>query len=185
MKAMHVKDLTLTGLKLIQLNAFGDERGFFKEAYNQELYLKNGLPLFVQDNVSFSKKNVLRGMHFQSHPGQDKLVSVLQGEIFDVAVDMRPTSPHFGKWEGVYLKAEDHRQLFIPKGFAHGFCVTCASGALVQYKMSAPYNAKTECAFRFDDPSIGILWPIVSPILSERDLKAPLFNSFFQETCQT
>lgn len=115
-------------------------------------------------------------MHFQSTPGQAKLVSVIQGKIFDVAVDLRPDSPTFGKWEGVYLG--EHDQLFVPVGFAHGFCVV-SDEAYVLYKVSHPYNPLTEKGFRFDDSDIGITWPTSKPLVSERDQKAPDFKEIF------
>ena len=114
-------------------------------------------------------------MHFQSTPGQAKLVSVIQGKIFDVAVDIRPESPTFGKWEGIYLEAEAHEQFFIPAGFAHGFYVVSSEGALVQYKVSSLYNPETEKTFRFDDPAFAIEWPEKNPILSARDQNSPFF----------
>ena len=115
-------------------------------------------------------------MHFQRYPGQDKLVSVIEGKIFDVVVDLRKQSPSFGKWEGVILDAEEHKQLFIPNGFAHGFCVLGNKGAWVHYKVSSLYEEKEEKTFRYDDPEIAICWPLSSPILSERDRNSPLFK---------
>lgn len=174
---MKVIDLRLKGLKLIQPSLFQDERGFFKESYHASRYPQFGIiSPFVQDNYSFSKKNVIRGMHFQSSPGQDKLVWVVQGKIFDVAVDLRKDSPTFGQWEGVYLDDQSQEQLFIPKGFAHGFCVLSNEGAHVNYKVSALYDSLTEKTFRYDDPVVGIEWPIKNPILSIRDRESPTFE---------
>ncbi len=171
---MEIINLSIPDLKLIRLKPIQDERGFFKEFYRQDLYKANGIgDLFSQDNFSFSKQGVLRGMHFQSFPGQAKLVSVIQGKIFDVAVDIRTNSPTFGKWEGVYLDANSHEQFFIPSGFAHGFYVI--EDALVHYKVSSLYNPSTEKTFRFDDPAFAIQWPTTTPILSLRDQSAPLF----------
>ncbi|HNA62068.1 MAG TPA: dTDP-4-dehydrorhamnose 3,5-epimerase [Rhabdochlamydiaceae bacterium] len=170
---MKIIDLSLQGLKLIRLNVFHDDRGYFKESYRKSRYIDGGVDCeFVQDNLSYSKKNVVRGMHFDL--SQAKLVSVLQGKIFDVAVDIRPASPSFGKWEGVYLEEGRHEQLYIPPGFAHGFCVVSDGGAYVHYKVSSPYNPATEQSFRFDDPNINIQWPIQNPIISLRDQQAPL-----------
>ncbi len=173
---MEVIDLSLPGLKLIRLAPASDERGFFKECYRKPRYADFGIDCeFVQDNLSFSRENVVRGMHFQSEPGQHKLVSVLQGSIFDVAVDMRKDSPYFKKWLGISLDAEKHEQLFVPIGFAHGFCVTSPGGAHVHYKVSSIYNPFTEKGFRFDDPEIGIRWPVDAPQVSQRDRFCPSF----------
>jgi dTDP-4-dehydrorhamnose 3,5-epimerase len=178
---MEIINLSLPGLKLIRLNVFDDNRGFFKECYRRSRYAENGIECeFVQDNLSYSKKDVIRGMHYQSDPGQTKLVSVLKGKIYDVAVDIRPDSPYFGKWEGVYLDADKHEQLFIPIGFAHGFCVMSDEGAHVHYKVSSPYISATEKTFRFDDPQIKIAWPIPSPLVSDRDMNSPYFQELFK-----
>ena len=174
---METIELSLSGLKLLHLKAYEDPRGSFQECYQKNRYIEQGINCeFVQDNLSVSKKNVIRGMHFQSAPGQAKLISLIQGEIFDVAVDLRPDSPTFGKWEGVYLGERD--QLFVPVGFAHGFCVV-SDQAYVFYKVSHPYNAHTEKGFRFDDPDIKIKWPTSTPLLSERDEQAPYFKEIF------
>ncbi len=171
---MEAKNLRLKGLKLLSPRVFHDDRGFFKETFHESRYAELGLPnRFVQDNYSFSKKNVIRGMHFQSDPGQDKLVSVVQGKIFDVVVDLRKDSPTYGEWEGVYLDGESQEQLFIPRGFAHGFCVVSDEGAHVTYKVSSLYDATTEKTFRYDD--LNIEWPVENPIISARDLEAPSF----------
>ena len=130
---------------------------------------------FVQDNCSVSTKGVLRGMHFQRNPGQAKLVTVLDGEIFDVIVDLRPESPTYGKWEGFSLNSEAHAQLYIPAQCAHGFCVL-SERACVMYKTSSYFDSAEERTFRYDDPEVGIKWPIDDPILSEKDLQAPLFS---------
>jgi dTDP-4-dehydrorhamnose 3,5-epimerase len=172
---MEIISLRLKGLKLIKPRVFHDNRGFFKETYQESRYADLGAPGFVQDNHSFSQKNVLRGMHFQSTPGQDKLVWVTQGKIFDVAVDLRKDSPTYGQWEGVYLDGESHQQFFVPNGFAHGFYVVSDEGAHVNYKVSAPYDGATEKTFRYDDPTVQIKWPSDSPIISARDLEAPSF----------
>ena len=152
---------------------------FSKKVIASPFYEKKGISCdFVQDNHSFSKKNTIRGMHFQKMPGQSKLISVVEGVIYDVAVDMRPNSPTFGKWEGVYLDADQHKQFFVPLGFAHGFCVISDS-AHVLYKVSALFDPEEERGFRFDDPDIGIIWPVEIPLVSSRDLSAPSF----QEAC--
>lgn len=156
----------LEGIKLIQLKTFSDERGFFSELYREE-----GLS-FVQDNLSFSKRGVIRGMHFQSTPGQAKLITVISGTIYDVFVDIRPDSETFGQWEALELK--QGQQLLIPVGFAHGFAVL--DDAHLLYKMSSFYHPETEKGFRYDDPEVGIKWPFEDPILSERDRNAPSFK---------
>ncbi len=167
----------LSGLKLVRLNSVMDERGFFKEFYRKAEWQGLGIEYeFVQDNLSFSKNKVIRGMHFQNKGGQAKLVSVLKGKIFDVAVDMRPDSPSFGCWEGVYL--EENEQFFIPGGYAHGFCVMSEEGAYVHYKVSTYYDPDEERGFRFDDPFINIAWPVKDPLLSKRDQEAPDFSIY-------
>jgi dTDP-4-dehydrorhamnose 3,5-epimerase len=166
---MEVVELSLSGLKLVKPRVFGDERGFFLETFRAERYAAAGMAVeFVQDNHSRSVRGTLRGLHYQSSPGQTKLLRVVSGKIFDVAVDIRPASPTFGAWEGVYLDAEDHHQLFVPIGFAHGFCVVSET-ADVLYKVSSPYDASTECTLRWNDPDIGVVWPVDSPVLSARD----------------
>ena len=170
---MFVEDLKLDGVKLIHPQIFEDERGFFRESFHAKRYLEAGIKTpFVQDNHSFSKKGTVRGMHFQSEPGQAKLVSVIQGKIWDVVVDMRLESATFGQWVGVEL--DQTRQLFVPVGFAHGFCVL-SDEAHVHYKVSHFYNPKTEKGFRFDDEEVGIEWPIDEMIVSERDQKSARF----------
>lgn len=166
---MEVVDLELPGLKLLKPRVFRDGRGFFLETYRKEAYRNIGIDCeFVQDNHSRSVHGTLRGLHYQSSPGQAKLLRVASGRVFDVAVDIRPESPTFGRWHAVNLDAEDHFQYFIPVGFAHGFCVLSESADVV-YKVSNPYDPATECTLRWDDPSIGISWPIENPLLSERD----------------
>ena len=175
---MQTIDLELAGLKLLRPAIFGDERGFFQETYNATRYAEAGIvETFVQDNHSRSVKGTLRGLHYQSHPGQAKIVRVTLGRIWDVAVDIRPDSQTFGKWLGVELDAEKREQLFVPVGFAHGFCVL-SDVAEVQYKCSALYDAKTECGFDYSDPELAVRWPVDQPLLSARDQKAESFASF-------
>jgi dTDP-4-dehydrorhamnose 3,5-epimerase len=152
----------------------GDERGFFVETYRFEELVEAGIDAhFVQDNHSRSLRGVVRGMHFQ--PGQIKLVRCARGAIFDVIVDVRVGSPTFGHWEGVELNDETHHQLFVPNGFAHGFCVLTETADVV-YKVSAYYDARTEGGFRLDDPAVGIEWPVPidQQVRSARDIAAPL-----------
>lgn len=177
---MEVIQLSLSGLKLVQPAVFRDHRGFFFESFNEARYVTHGIDCrFVQDNHSLSKRGTLRGLHYQSYPGQAKLVRVSSGCIFDVAVDIRPDSPTFGKWEGVYLDAEKHQQLFVPVGFAHGFCVL-SERADVLYKVSTLFNAETECSLKWDDPDINIQWPISQPNLSVRDQEAEPFATYLR-----
>lgn len=172
---MQLTHLRLAGLKLIKPRIFFDERGFFFESYREDLYREHGIGPFVQDNASFSKGRAIRALHFQSHPGQDKLVSCLQGQIWDVAVDIRPDSSTFMQWEAVVLDSENHHQFYIPKGFAHGFCVLSET-ARVHYKVSAPYDPKIEHSIRWNDPDLKIAWPVPNPILSLRDQNSPFFK---------
>jgi dTDP-4-dehydrorhamnose 3,5-epimerase len=176
---MKTKTLSLSGLLLFEPDCFSDERGFFLESYRDSRYQEAGVgSIFVQDNHSFSRKNVLRGMHFQEGGGQAKLVSVVVGKIYDVVVDLRPFSKTFGKWTSVLLDEQSHLQLFIPEGFAHGFLVL-SDHAHVTYKVSTPFVAEKEKTFRFDDPHIAIDWPRASYILSKKDRKAPSFKEHF------
>ena len=154
---------------LIEPAFHGDHRGGFMETYHAARYAKSGVRCtFVQDNLSFSRRGVLRGLHLQHPNGQDKLVQVLQGEIFDVAVDVRPGSPGFGRWVGEVLSADNRRQLFIPKGFAHGLCVLSET-AILHYKCSDLYAPECEVTVAWNDPDIGIAWPERAPELSEKD----------------
>lgn len=173
---MELVSLRLNELKLIKPRIFSDDRGFFYEIYRQNLYKDSGIEIpFVQDNISFSKIGTIRALHFQSHPGQAKLVSCIQGKIWDVAVDIRPDSPTFGKWEAVELDEENHHQFFIPLGFAHGYCVLSET-ATVHYKVSSIYDPKHECSIRWNDPDIGVEWPIQFPCLSPRDQISPFLK---------
>jgi len=175
---MEVIDFGLDGLKLVRPDVFRDDRGFFFESYNAVRYAAAGLGVpFVQDNHSRSVKGTLRGLHYQSTPGQAKLVRVTRGRIFDVAVDIRRESPTFGRWKSVELDADEHLQLFLPVGFAHGFCVL-SDVAEVQYKVSSVYEPSTERAIRYDDPEIGVVWPVRDPVLSKRDQRAESFADF-------
>jgi dTDP-4-dehydrorhamnose 3,5-epimerase len=161
----------IPGLLVFEPTVFGDARGFFLETWNRQRYGEAGLDEdFVQDNVSFSRRGILRGLHFQNPNPQGKLLQVLQGEVFDVAVDVRRSSPTFGKWHGVTLSSENKRQFYIPGGFAHGFLVLSET-ALFHYKCTEFYSPKDEMAVRWDDPDIGIVWPLKDPLLSERDAK--------------
>jgi len=166
---MNVTRCDLEGLLLIEPQVFGDARGFFLESWNARRYAAAGIQTaFVQDNLSFSRRGTVRGLHFQNPAAQAKLVSVLQGAVFDVAVDLRRSSPTFGRWHGVELSAENRRQFFIPPGFAHGFAVL-SDTALFFYKCSDFYAPQNEITVAWDDPDIGIRWPVAEPVLSEKD----------------
>ena len=172
---MHVEDLPLAGAKFIRPKVLRDSRGFFLESYSDQRYRAVGIAeVWVQDNHSKSGRNTLRGLHYQSQPGQAKLVRVTTGSVFDVLVDIRPDSPTFGKWHGLYIDAEEHAQVYIPVGFAHGFCVLSET-AEVQYKVSSPYDGAHECAVRWNDPELGVEWPVKEPLLSGRDQTSETF----------
>jgi len=163
----------LAGVILIEPQVFRDDRGFFLETFRADKYGEAGIPTtFVQDNHSSSVKGTLRGLHLQWRRPQGKLVRVIRGEIWDVAVDIRRDSPTFGQWEAYELDDEANRQLFVPVGFAHGFCAI-SDLADVCYKVSAPYDAALERGVRWDDPRIGISWPTSHPRLSDRDRNNP------------
>lgn len=155
---------------LVEPKAFDDGRGFFVETYRRSQFEANGIPdAFVQDNHSHSIQGVLRGLHFQKHPkAQAKLVMAVCGEIYDVAVDIRRGSPTYGRWIGVYLSGQNHRMLYVPVGFAHGFCVL-SDQADVMYKVTAEYSPEFEGGIRWNDPELGIEWPVHKPILSRAD----------------
>lgn len=169
---MTVTSGPLDGVKVIQPSVYRDARGFFLETYHEQRYRAAGIDVtFVQDNFSRSSRHTIRGLHMQVRAAQAKLVRVVAGAVFDVAVDARPDSPTFGRWFGVELSAENFTQLFIPAGFAHGFAVT-SEVAEIEYKCSAFYDPADEVAIRYDDPAIGIAWPVTSPVLSARDAAA-------------
>lgn len=176
---MNVSTTALPGVLLVEPIVHRDSRGFFLETYQRERYYQAGIAVdFVQDNHSSSLQGTLRGLHAQLEPGQAKLVRVIEGEIFDVAVDIRRGSPTFGRSVGVRLSAANQRQLYIPPGFAHGFYVVTPVAQMI-YKCSALYRPQGEIAVRWDDPEIGIPWPLdpaVPVLLSERDKAAPLLG---------
>lgn len=173
---MDVISLEIPDVKLVKPRVFTDERGFFLQTYHYEQYREAGIDIrFVQDNWSRSKKGVLRGLHYQLRQGQDKLISVLRGEVFDVTVDIRRGSSTFGKWVGAVLSDENCHQLFVPKGFAHGFYVMSEDVDLA-YMCSDFYTPGDEYGLRWSDESIGIKWPETNPILSEKDQRLPLLK---------
>ena len=169
---MKFTELAIPDVVLIEPEVHGDERGFLFESYHQRKYADGGIDaIFVQDNHSRSKRGILRGLHAQIARPQGKLVRVVQGEVFDVAVDIRRGSPTFGKHVSALLSAENFNQLWIPVGFAHGFCVTSES-AEFEYKCTDFYDPASQLIVRWDDPAIGIDWPVTDPLLSERDRSA-------------
>jgi dTDP-4-dehydrorhamnose 3,5-epimerase len=170
---VQVSPAEIPAIRVIDPRVFGDERGFFLETWSSRRYAEAGLPAgFVQDNLSRSARGVVRGLHLQHPNGQGKLVYVLEGEVFDVAVDVRVGSPTFGRWVGFVLSAKNKRQLYIPPGFAHGFCVT-SEFALFAYKCTEIYRPDTEIGVLWSDPAIGIAWPVGNPVLSDKDRAYP------------
>ena len=183
MGKITVETCDIEGLKVITPTVFGDARGYFVETYNYNDFKEAGIDcVFVQDNQSASKKGVLRGLHFQINFPQDKLVRVIKGEVFDVAVDLRKGSPTFGQWHGVLLSEENKKQFFVPKGFAHGFLVL-SDYAEFCYKVTDFYHPNDEGGLMYNDPAIGVDWPIpegMEVILSERDTKHESFEEYIE-----
>ncbi|EGJ48835.1 dTDP-4-dehydrorhamnose 3,5-epimerase [Desulfocurvibacter africanus] len=178
---MEVERTDIEGVLLIKPNAFGDHRGFFLETFQAQRYGQAGIGLpFVQDNLSRSRQGILRGLHFQRTYPQGKLVSVTRGRVFDVAVDIRPASPTFGKWYGAVLDDENHHQLWVAPGLAHGFCVMSETADFT-YKCTDYYHPEDEGCLRWNDPDIGIDWPVQSPTLSDKDAKAPSLRELFPQ----
>ena len=176
---MNVIETELTGVRILEPQVFGDARGWFMESWSKKKMEDAGILVdFVQDNHSFSaQKGTLRGLHYQLNPmAQAKLLRVSRGAIFDVAVDIRHGSPTYAKWVGVELTAENYRQLFIPRGFAHGF-ITLTDDVEVQYKADNFYAPDCDGNIRWDDPEIGVAWPLAPVVLSEKDAKAPLLSA--------
>lgn len=169
----------IEGLTVIEVGAFGDDRGYFMETYNEKDFHEAGLTMrFVQTNESKSSKGVLRGMHFQKEFPQGKLVRCTQGEVFDVAVDLRPESKTFGKWHGVILTEENRREFYVPEGFAHGFYVL-SDVAKFEYQVTNLYHPDDEVALFWNDPEVGIEWPLIEGehvLLSDKDKKNPLLK---------
>ena len=174
---MEVIDVALGDVKLIAPKVFGDERGYFMETFREQWFREHCADVaLVQDNHSLSQQGTLRGLHYQTEQTQGKLVRVIAGEVFDVAVDIRKESPTFGDWFGIELTAQNKKQLLIPKGFAHGF-MTLTENVEVQYKVDELYAPECERGIIWNDPTIGINWPMdVQPILSGKDEKAPLLK---------
>ena len=170
---MKVEQTTLPEVLLFEPTMHGDARGFFMETWNHARYSAAGLPVtFLQSNLSKSAGGVLRGLHYQNPNPQGKLVQVLTGEVFDVAVDVRRGSPTFGHWVGYTLTGDNHRQLYVPEGFAHGFCVLSES-AIFSYQCTRVYEPQNDRSIAWNDPDIGIAWPLDQPQLSDKDRAAP------------
>jgi len=180
---MRVIETKLQGVLIVEPKVFEDQRGFFFESYSYREYAAHGIgDVFVQDNHSRSVQGSLRGLHYQTPPGQAKLVRVALGEVFDVAVDIRWGSPTFGQWVGVILSAENKRQLYIPPGFAHGFCVTSEVADFL-YKCSNYYSPQDERGIAWDDPDLAIEWPVANPLLSQRDQRHPRLRQADHDYC--
>ena len=174
---MKVIETDLPGCLVFEPRFFGDERGFFFESFNHDKLAEHGLsPTFVQGNVSSSRRGVLRGLHYQWPKPQGKYVSVVEGEVWDVAVDIRRGSPTFGRWTAVVLSAENRRHFWIPEGFAHGF-VTLSERALFTYLCTATYDREADAGIRWNDASLAIDWPVSAPVLSDKDAKAPWLDA--------
>ena len=178
---MQVTPTSLPGVLIVEPNIFTDKRGFFMEIYHLRRYTEFGMePVFVQDNMSYSVQGTLRALHYQLPYAQAKLVQVITGTIFDVAVDIRRTSPTFGQWVGVHLSDENRHQLFIPEGFAHGLCVLSET-AYVLYKCTDFYAPDAERGILWSDPALGIDWPVKDPLISPRDSQFPLLRDVSAE----
>lgn len=182
---MKVIQTDLPGCIVFEPRVFGDDRGFFYESFNHDKLAEHGLsPKFVQGNVSSSAQGVVRGLHYQWPNPQGKYVSVVEGEVWDVAVDIRRGSPTFGRWTAVLLSAENKRHFWVPEGFAHGFAVL-SERAVFSYLCTATYDPQADAGVRWDDPALGIGWPIQSPSLSEKDARAPLLAEIAPERLPT
>lgn len=178
---MKIEETKLPGVMIIEPKVFGDSRGYFYESFQAKRYAEHGITLpFVQDNASRSTKNVLRGLHHQKEHTQGKLIYVTSGAVFDVAVDIRVGSPTFGQWVGTVLDDTNHRQLYIPPGFAHGFCVLSNNSDFF-YKCTDFYDPVSEITVQWNDPDIGIKWPVTNPALSAKDAKGKLLKDFTQD----
>jgi len=178
---VKVTEFSIKGPLLIEPKMIGDSRGFFVERFRNDVYLELGLPEFIQDNYSRSSGQVLRGLHFQYDRPQGKLVSAVRGAIFDVAVDIRKSSPTFGQHVAVELHGDKPAWFWVPAGFAHGFRVLSGEGADILYKVNANYNPQGEGGIDFEDPILGIEWPGSNPSLSERDRKMPSWNDYVRD----
>jgi dTDP-4-dehydrorhamnose 3,5-epimerase len=178
---VKILETGLQGLVIIESRVHADQRGFFKELWKQSSLREAGLPhCYVQSNVSWSVGGVLRGLHYQFPKPQGKLVSVLRGSVFDVAVDIRTDSPTYRQWAGIELSGSNHRQLYIPEGFAHGFCVL-GEGALMNYLCTEEFDSAADAAIAWNDPDIGVTWPVEASSVSQRDAAAPRLRDIAPE----
>jgi len=178
---MNIKETNIPGVLILEPKVFTDDRGYFLETWNSMRYEQAGIPgPFVQDNISFSTKGILRGLHFQYPQSQGKLIQVLLGEVMDIVVDIRVGSPTYGQWISEVLSESNHRQMYIPPGFAHGYCVT-SEAAIFSYKCTDFYNPATEHGIIWNDPDIGIEWPTAQPVLSKKDAIYPRLKEFQPE----
>jgi dTDP-4-dehydrorhamnose 3,5-epimerase len=182
---MKVSKTILAGVLMIEPRSYQDARGFFMETYQQQKYADAGIACkFIQDNLAYSMQNTLRGLHFQQPQAQAKLIQVIQGVIVDVTVDIRTGSPTFGQWDAVELSDVNRRQLFVPEGFAHGFCVLSET-AYVHYKCSDVYAPQAEGGVYYADPDLGIQWPVAEPLLSDKDSRFPFLRDIPLEKLPT
>jgi len=178
---MNIISTSLPEILIIEPDSFEDNRGFFMETYSHEKYQANGInPVFIQDNLSCSGHSVLRGLHYQIKHPQAKLIQIIIGEVFDVVVDIRPGSSTFGKWTSVILSGQNKRQLYVPEGFAHGFCVLSES-AYFYYKCSSYYCPNDEGGIIWNDKTIDIKWPLNDPVVSKKDSRLPFFSDLGPE----
>ncbi|MBN1764765.1 MAG: dTDP-4-dehydrorhamnose 3,5-epimerase [Sedimentisphaerales bacterium] len=178
---VQIQSTDLPGVLVIKPQVFGDKRGFFLETFNQKTYAEAGLErVFIQDNLSHSCRGVIRGLHYQLNHPQGKLVFVVKGEIFDVAVDIRKGSPSFGQWTGVHLSENNHKQIFVPEGFAHGFCVL-SDEADVIYKCTDLYTPGDDYGILWSDEHINVDWPVQNPVVSEKDQKNPCLSELAED----
>ena len=174
-----VQNCNIEGLKIVELDIYNDERGFFVERYNEKKFKELDLPInYVQDNCSYSLPSVVRGLHYQRNPDQAKLVGCISGAILDLAVDIRKNSPTFGKYFSIELSASNGKLLYIPAGFAHGFCVLGNEPAHVMYKVDSHYSKEGEGGIIYNDPTLNIFWPLKNPIVSEKDKELPTFLDY-------
>ena len=173
----NFKRLNIPEVFLVEAKHFPDDRGFFMETFKESEFVKNGISTrFVQDNYSHSSKGTLRGLHYQKDPkAQAKLVTAIKGEIFDVSVDIRKNSPTYGKWVGETLSEQNHKLLYVPEGFAHGFCVISEEADVI-YKVNNEFSSTDDRGILWNDPEVNVKWPIQNPILSEKDQKQPLLK---------
>ncbi|MFT6332638.1 MAG: dTDP-4-dehydrorhamnose 3,5-epimerase [Lentimonas sp.] len=176
---MKITNTPIADLKIIELDIFNDDRGFFVERFNQQKFADLGLPIdYFQDNFSRSIPGVIRGLHFQNNPTQAKLVGCIRGKIWDVAVDIRKNSPTFGQHFGIELSGENGKLLYVPAGFAHGFCVLGDEAADVAYKVDNPYSPSGDGGIAFDDVDLAINWPVKNPIVSQKDQNLQSFKEY-------